>query len=218
MLGRTSIRIPGTRLWRSRPQSIIGLLFVGFALASCSDDADVMAPITVESDFQAPQPEDGEVFDQYIASRVQAFYSARDSAFSQPSANPEIDHPQLAKLSAEQQLDVVVAESKALHDKGWAHAEPDTPVVGINTDDEHRTSPVQSVTGDTVTVLDCEVNDDVVVDQATGRVEIEGVVTVLRLVTFRYLNDDWKITFTEVTERSDGVAGCYLSDEEEFPH
>jgi hypothetical protein len=165
-----------------------------------------------------PTPDDGEAFDEYIADRIERFYELRDVALANPTATPEIDYPELASLAGEAQLTVLYDAIKDLHRNGQAYREIDDSIIGTTTDEEHRTSGVQTHDGDTITVFNCEVDDDDIVDVATGEVLIEGTLTVLGVLTLVNSNGLWKITDSEVTQKIEGVAGCYLASEAEFPY
>jgi hypothetical protein len=66
-------------------------------------------------------------------------------------------------------------------------------------------------------VFNCEVDDDDVVNTVTGEIEIEGTLTILRVVSIEFLDDQWKVTKSEVSQKIEGVAGCYLASDAEFP-
>ena len=107
------------------------------ATSSSTSETTATGSITGGS---VPDPSEGEAFDEYIAGRVEAFYAVRDRAFAEPSANPEIDYPELAELSAEPQLSVMYGAITDLHAANQAHRESADPEVGTATDEEHRTS------------------------------------------------------------------------------
>jgi hypothetical protein len=166
-----------------------------------------------------PTPDDGEAFDEYIANRVETFYTLRDEAFAAPTATPEEDFPGFVELAGEPQLSVMYDAIRDLHSRNHAYQEIDDPVIGTSVDEEHRISGVQTVDGNVITVFACEVNDDDIVNTVTGEIAIEGTLTVLGVLTL--VNDTdglWKITNSEVTQKIEGVAGCYLASEAEFPY
>lgn len=174
---------------------------------------------TTESPEEAiPTSEDGEVFDEYIANRVQAFYEVRDAAFEAPSPDPLQDYPALLDLSAGAQLDAMAAAISDKYAKNLADRETEDPVTGTTTDEEHRTSGVITNEGGLVTVFDCEVLDHDTINVDTGVVEIAGVITVLTVVTLEDIDGAWKVTHTETSQKIEGVEGCYLASEAEFPY
>jgi hypothetical protein len=67
---------------------------------------------------------------------------------------------------------------------------------------------VESVSIGEAVVLDCSVDDSVLIDEPSGRVLNDGVSTYrLRAVAVR-LPDGWRIGSVDVVEKWDGVAGC----------
>jgi hypothetical protein len=164
-----------------------------------------------------PTPDDGEAFDEYIANRVEAFYTLRDEALAAPTATPEEDFPGFADLAGEPQLSVMYDAIRGLHSRNQAYREIDDPIIGTTTDEEHRTSGIQTRDGNVVTAFNCEVDDDDVVNTVTGEIEIEGTLTILRVVSIEFLDDQWKVTKSEVSQKIEGVAGCYLASDAEFP-
>lgn len=185
------------------------------ATSSSTSETTATGSITGGS---VPDPSEGEAFDEYIAGRVEAFYAVRDRAFAEPSANPEIDYPELAELSAEPQLSVMYGAITDLHAANQAHRESADPEVGTATDEEHRTSRVQSIDGDSVTVFNCEANDDDVINTSSGEIEVAGTLTILEVVTLANIDGEWKLVSTEVSQKIEGVAGCFLASESDFPY
>jgi hypothetical protein len=173
---------------------------------------------TVEQPDAIPTAEDGEAFDEYIARRVEAFFEVSSQARFEPSADPLSDYPELAELSADSQLTAMTDAIKDWHAQGRADREPEEPAVGTTTDEEHRVSGVITNEGDLVTVFDCEVMDDDTINVETGAVEIAGVLTILSVMTLEKIEGDWKVTYSEVTQKIRGVDGCYLASEAEFPY
>lgn len=186
--------------------------------STTSSTTSTTATSTTVEPTAIPTAEDGEAFDEYIARRVEAFYEVRDAAFEAPSPDPLTDYPALAETSAGAQLDVMAAAIAEMHAQKQVDRETDEPVTGTTTDEEHRTSGVITNEGDTVTVFDCEVLDHDTINVETGVVEIAGVLTVLRVVTLQLIDDDWKVTHTETTQKIEGVEGCFLASEAEFPY
>lgn len=171
---------------------------------------------TAPSEADVPMPGD-DGFDEYIADRVEAYYEVLNAASAAPSADPESDYPELSELAADNQLQVSYNAIRELHAEGQAYREIEDAEIGTSIEDEHRVSPVISVEGDVVTIFDCEVDDDDVIDIESGEIVIEGTLTILTVVTLTFIDGDWKVTGTEVSQKLEGVGGCYLASEAEFP-
>lgn len=76
---------------------------------------------------------------------------------------------------------------------------------------EHR-AEVISIEGGEATVRDCAVDDVLVVRTDTGEVLNDAVATQLRTATLIQEEGSWKVSFTELEERWEGIAGCALED------
>ncbi len=107
---------------------------------------------------------------------------------------------------------------REMAEAGTADREPEAPAVGTTTDEEHRTSGVQTAEGTVVTVFDCEVFDDDTYDVETDEVKIAGVITILRVVSLERSGQIWNVIESKVSQKIEGVAGCYLASDTEFPY
>lgn len=218
----------------------IGLAVVAVIVAtSCSSDDDVTslpdptptsptseATTTTSStttttteapDESIPTPADGEAFDEYIATRVEAFFDLLNEAFVAPSPEPEVDYPGFQELASGEQLTRIYEQQRKFAREGQRAQEPSEPAVGTSTDEEFRISRVIDNTGQELTVRACEVDDEDLVDAETGEILIAGVITIERIVTLELVDETWKVTFTRVTDKVEGIGGCYFASETELP-
>lgn len=165
-----------------------------------------------------PDPSDTEAFEAYIAGQVEMFYDLRERAFENPSADPEIDYAAFAEYSVDPQLKAMYEAIKFRFDEGVTSVEPEEPLTGTDTDDEHRTSGLISQETDEVTVFNCELNDNVAIRVETGEIVSDVVVTNLEVITLVDDGGVWKLSSIEVTQKLEGAAGCFLASEAEFPY
>lgn len=76
---------------------------------------------------------------------------------------------------------------------------------------EHR-AEVVSIEGEQATVRDCAIDDVLVVNIGTGEVVNDEVATQLRTATLVREEGSWKVSFTKLEQRWEGIAGCALED------
>ena len=80
-----------------------------------------------------------------------------------------------------------------------------------NSRTEHR-AEVISIEGEQAAVRDCAIDDVLVVNIETGEVLNDEVATQLRTATLVREESSWKVSFTKLEERWEGIAGCALED------
>ncbi len=171
---------------------------------------------TVPGGGQAADLE-GPALEEYLARRYEAYWDAYDAARSAPTANPSTDFPILGNLAAGEQLEVSYQTLIELSEKGEAIREPDTPAIdGIDSNSEHRVR-IDLIDGTVAEISGCVVNDDVrhVVD--SGAVVRESVATVMSASTMALTDGEWKLIRSRAVDIADGVTGCWLTDDSEFP-
>lgn len=76
---------------------------------------------------------------------------------------------------------------------------------------EHR-AEIVSIEGEQATVRDCAIDDVLVVNIGTGEVVNDEVATQLRTATLVREEGSWKVSFTKLEQRWEGIAGCALED------
>ncbi len=72
---------------------------------------------------------------------------------------------------------------------------------------EHRAS-VESIGGDSATVVDCAIDDGILYDSLTGEVWDDDVVTRLYRVTVVRTADGWRTSHLAIDAEWDGISGC----------
>lgn len=183
--------------------------------SSSSSTSSTTSPTPADT---IPTPDDGEVFDAYIADRVKAFYELVNLAFEAPSPSPETDYPELTDVAAGEQLELLYERQRTLAADGQSVQEPSEPAVGTSTAEEFRVSRVVEDLGGQLKVRACEVDDEELVDDETGDVLITGVITIDRTLTLEQIEGQWKVTFIEVTDKVEGIGGCFFATETDLPY
>jgi hypothetical protein len=159
-----------------------------------------------------------EDLDELIARRYEAYWDGFDTARREPTTDPATDFPALMDLAAGEQLDVSYQALIELAEAGEAIREPETPAIGgVDPDAEHRVRIVR-VDGTVAEVSGCLVNDDVRYASDTDAVVRDSVSTVLSSSTMALTGGEWKLIRSRAVEISDGVSGCWLTDDAEFPY
>jgi hypothetical protein len=186
-----------------------------------SEAAIQTEPATGDSSSEqgaAGAPIPGEELEELIAGRYEAYWDGLDAARREPTADPARDVPMLAELAAGEQLDVSYQALTELAESGDAIREPDTPAIGgIDADSEHRVR-IDRIDGTVAEVSACLVNDDVRFSVDSGAVVRESVSTVLSSATMALTAGRWKLIRSRAVEIGDGVSGCWLTGDAEFPY
>ena len=193
------------------------------AATGTSDDEDAEAG-TEDDEPTTTMTDSGSVglggseLEAYVAERYEAYWDAYDAARAAPTVDPASDFPNLAELAAGDQLAISHEALVELAEKGEAIREPDTPAIaGIDADTEHRVRVV--LVDDSVAELStCVVNDDVRHIVGTGAVVRDEVTTVTSEATMALTDGDWKLIRSRAVDISEGVTGCWLEPDAEYPH
>ncbi|MGI9613597.1 MAG: hypothetical protein ACR2QO_11840 [Acidimicrobiales bacterium] len=181
------------------------------------DPDDTEAP-TVTFDDGEPDGLDGTDLEAYIAGRYEAYWDAYDAARTTPSVNPSTDFPILADLAAGEQLEVSHESLIELAEKGEAIREPETPAIaGVDADAEHRLR-VDLVDGSVAEISACVVNDDVRHIVGSGAIVRDAVTTVTSEATMAFTGGEWKLIRSRAIDIADGVTGCWLTADAEYPY
>jgi hypothetical protein len=190
------------------------------AVAACSGDdnpADAgrdatsttrpAATSTVESSTTtaSPAPDSGSTvadpLHQEIINRYVAYWDAR---FAANSGTPNPADPALAEYATGAQLDAVIAETQANLDQGLALRRAKEP--------HHlRRVNVVSVDGDLAVVQECFVDDAVVYRRTTGEIVNDEVATHNVRGELRRVDGVWRVSYTRLAQRWEGVDGCALA-------
>lgn len=134
---------------------------------------------------------------QAIVEAIRGFDRTRDEANSPP--NPA--HPGFVTFSTGHARDIAVKATQENRQKGI--------VVRLLPNSQARANDeVVSIDGGNAIVRECRVDDGLLVEQATGRVVNDDVVT--RLITIILVREEgrWKVASTQVEQKWEGVAGC----------
>ncbi|MGF1596822.1 MAG: hypothetical protein ACFCVK_07795 [Acidimicrobiales bacterium] len=153
-----------------------------------------------------------------LADRYHAYWDAFDAARAIPTDDPAVDFPRLRQLAAGEQLASSYDAITDLAVSGEARREPPIPAIdGTGADDEHRVR-VDRIEGAAAELAVCVVVDDVRYVTATDTVVDAGVATVLSSATLALDDGEWKVIRSRAVEVVDGVGGCWLTDDADFPH
>lgn len=149
-------------------------------------------PLAATTTASAASSEEAE-----IIAAVLGYWDTVLAANSPP--NPE--HPDLEKYASGRALEVALANINRRRALGQGVRLPEPTV--------SRHSPVvESIAGDSVTVLDCSVDDGVLVDLASGLVLNDAVSTNKWRTTLDRIDGDWKVVSNELLWSADGVVSC----------
>lgn len=182
-----------------------------------ADAGGTEAP-TVTLDDGDPDALDGSDLEAYIAGRYEAYWDAYDAARATPSVNPSTDFPILADLAAGEQLEVSHESLVELAQKGEAIREPETPAIaGVSADAEHRLR-VDLVDGSVAEISACVVNDDVRHIVGSGAIVRDAVTTVTSEATMAFTDGEWKLIRSRAIDIAEGVTGCWLTADAEYPY
>jgi hypothetical protein len=134
---------------------------------------------------------------QAIVEAIRGFDRTRDEANNPP--NPA--HPGFAAFSTGHARDVAVKATQENQQRGI--------IVRLLPNSQARAhDEVLSIDGGNAIVRECRVDDGLLIEQTTGRVVNDDVVT--RLVTIVLVREEgrWKVASTQVDQKWEGVAGC----------
>jgi hypothetical protein len=158
-------------------------------------------PSSTTTTSPAPGSSTADPLHQEIINRYIAYWDAR---FAANSGTPDPADPALAEYATGEQLDAVIAETQANLDQGLAlrpAAEPHN----------FRRVNVVSVDGDLAVVQECFVDDAVVYRRANGAIVDDGVATHNVRGELRRADGVWRVAYTRLAQRWEGVDGCALA-------
>jgi hypothetical protein len=184
---------------------VLGVLVLGVLFAGCGggSEGEGSAPgatpapppsSTVESTSPTTQPRSDE---EAILAAVQGYWQA----FLVANDPPDTNHPALRAVMAGPALTTTVdriEERQRLRQ-----------VVRLPSASRFRSTPqLESVDGGAATVLDCLVDDSMVIDEPSGLVLNSKVSTFLFRHKVARLGASWFVTEVEQVSRWDGVTQC----------
>ena len=140
----------------------------------------------------------GSTLEDEIVARYVGFWDAR------LAANGEVPNPDDARLrefATGEQLERVVAETRANLDQGRALRQ------AVNPSGMQRVTVIE-VDGDHAVVQECVVTDGVIVRLDTGKVVDDAVATHSVRGELVRVDGIWKVSATQLIQRWEGVAGC----------
>jgi hypothetical protein len=165
-----------------------------------------------------PVAGDRQELEELIARRYESYWASFDAARSSPTTDPAADFPALAELAAGEQLEVSYEALIELAEARDALREPDTPAIGgVDPDAEHRVR-VDRIDGTVAELSGCLVNDDVRFTADSGVIVGDSVSTVLSSSTMALTGGQWKLIRSRAVEIGEGVTGCWLTGDAEFPY
>lgn len=145
---------------------------------------------------------------QVVATRIRAFFAARDAANSAPAANP--DAPELADAASGTALQDLRDETTRRRDAGQAIRNGQQNLAAI------RVGFV-SIDGASATAAACSIDDGVIFEVATGRVVNDAVMTHNYRIDLELTGDVWRVSQIVRIQQWNGRAGCANSPGD-FPY
>ena len=145
---------------------------------------------------------------QVVATRVRAFFAARDAANAAPVANP--DAPQLADAASGTALQDLRDETTRRRDAGQAIRNGQQNLAAI------RVGFV-TVNGATATAAACSIDDGVIFEVTTGQVVNDAVMTHNYRIDLELTGDVWRVSQIVRIQQWNGRAGCANSPGD-FPY
>lgn len=166
-------------------------------MTSTSSTTTTLATTSSTTPASVPEAQSDE--DEIIA-RYVGYWEAR---FAANSGTPNPDDPALREFATGEQLDKVIAETRANLDQGFAFRAAAQP-------SDIQRIKVIDIDGDHAVVQECVVSDGVVVRRATGEVVNDDVATHNVQGEMVRVDGVWRVTSARLVQRWDGVAGCAL--------
>lgn len=218
-----SDRIARAALNRRHRHLVVALVvLVGIGAVGCSDDdsatpststttasrsstsaATTGSTSTPDSTTPSTSSPGGQTVEEEIITRYTAYWDAR---FSANSGTPNPDDPALREYATGDQLDAVIAETRANLEQGLAFRPAEDPV-GI------QRVNVLEVQGDHAVVQECVVTDGVIFRRDTGEVVDGEVYTQNVRGELQQVDGVWRVSSARLIQQWEGVAGCAHASE-----
>lgn len=181
-------------------RGVVALVLVLALASACTDKDDSAEPTpTTTTSRRASTPSSTVVSteEQAVLDAYQGYWRAILAANNPPDER----NPMLQQFATGEALDSVFKAAQANRLEGKALRPPE------NSKAEHR-AEIVSMSESEATVRDCAIDDILVVKIDSGEVLNDKVATQLRTATLRHEGGAWKVAYTKLEERWDGVAGC----------
>ncbi len=212
-------RVAAPRRLRAGPAMLTGAL--ALATASCSDDDSATPSSTTgahrssttasstatsttstepTSTTSSTATTGGQSVEDEIIARYVGYWDARLAA---NSGTPDPNDPALREYATGEQLETVIAETRANLDQGLAFRARPNPA-------DVRTVTVVEVDGDRSVVQECFVDDGLVVRRDTGEVVNDTIATHNVRGELVRIDGAWRVSEARLVQRWEGVAGCAL--------
>ena len=212
-------RVAAPRHLRAAPAMLTVAL--ALATASCSNDNSATPPSTTGTDRSSTtasstttsttstEPSSrtsstsstgGQSVEDEIIARYVGYWDARLAA---NSGTPDPNDPALREYATGEQLEAVIAETRANLDQGLAFRARPNPA-------DIRTVAVVEVDGGHAVVQECFVDDGLVVRRDTGEVVNDTVATHNVRGELVRIDGAWRVSEARLVQRWEGVAGCAL--------
>lgn len=157
--------------------------------------------VSPTSNAESPTSTGGPTTDHDRQAIIDAYVGYWRARFTANSGTPNPTDPALAEFATGNQLEAVVKETQANLDQGHAFRAAPNPA-------NFRKVTLVSIDGDRAQVQECFVDDDQVIDRATGNLVDAAVTTQSVAGTLRFVNGRWKVSGTRLVQEWEGVAGC----------
>lgn len=142
----------------------------------------------------------GQSTEDEIIARYVAYWDAR---FAANSGTPNPDDPALREFATGEQLNNVIAETRANLEQGLAFRPAAHPA-------DIQQIKVIDVDGDHAAVQECVISDGVVIRRATGEVVNDDVTTHNVRGDMVRVDGVWRLESARLIQQWNGVAGCAL--------
>lgn len=213
------VRVAAPRRLRAGPAMLTVAL--ALATASCSNGDSAMPPSTTGTDrssttassttttststeptstTSATSTTGGQSVEDEIIAHYVGYWDARLAA---NSGTPDPNDPALREYATGEQLEAVIAETRANLDQGLAFRARPNPA-------DIRTVTVVEVDGDRAVVQECFVDDGLVVRRDTGEVVNDTIATHNVRGELVRIDGAWRVSEARLVQRWEGVAGCAL--------
>ena len=213
-----------TAVHRHRCGALVALVvLLGLGLVGCSDDdGATQSTSTIEARRSSTTTEattststtesttptsastpSGQSAQDEIVARYIGYWDAR---FAANSGTPNPDDPALREYATGDQLDAVIAETRANLEQGLAFRPAEDPV------DIQRVNVVE-VEGDHAVVQECVVTDGVIFRRDTGEVVDGDVYTQNVRGELQRVDGVWRVSSARLIQQWEGVAGCAHASE-----
>jgi hypothetical protein len=183
-----------------RIAALVGAVVVAGACGG-DDGDDGSADTTAATTTSAPPTtlDDETQKEEAATTALLDYYDAYQEATAEP-----VD-PQNAELQA-----LITGEHKVVVTRNLQERQAKGEAVKLpaNSQSSHDIRSAELRPDGTVEIIDCQVDDSIVYEVATGNVVDDDVVTKLVIGSMAQEDGDWKVAFAEISEAWPGVRAC----------